>query len=336
MLRRTEDRHGRRLWLFGQDLGPPPPAVQPDWQAAEPRWIAEALRRALAHPAGGWHVVAASAALRDKPLAAQVLGQSLVLWRGAQGLHATADHCPHLGARWSDGHLAGGRLICPWHGLAFDPAAPCNPLLPVHDDGVLVWVQLPGEAPLPAPVLPPRPAQALVSVMTLPARCTPREVLENRLDPWHGAHFHRHSFARLAVLERAEDSITVRVAFRVAGPLAVEVDARFHCPQARCIAMTIVAGEGTGSVVETHGTALGPDRCQITEAVFATSARPGFAVARRLGALIAPYMRFAARRLWVEDAAYCERRYALRQQAAAEPAPSCPSQGFADEPEPAR
>ena len=82
--------------------------------------------------------------------------------------------------------------------------------------------------------------------------------------------------------------------------LAVEVDARFDCPQARCIAMTIVAGEGTGSVAETHGTALGPDRCRITEAVFASWSRPGFAVARRLGALIAPYVRFAARRLWVE------------------------------------
>ena len=203
------------------------------------------------------------------------------------GVHATDDRCPHLGARWSDGRLADGRLVCPWHGLEFDLAAPCSPLLPVHDDGVLVWVQLPGEAPLPAPVLPVRPATALVSVMTLPARCTPREVLENRLDPWHGAHFHRHSFARLAVLERAEDSITVRVAFRVAGPLAVEVDARFRLPAGACIAMTIVAGEGAGSVVETHATALGPDRCQITEAVFATSSRPGFAVARRLGALIA-------------------------------------------------
>lgn len=339
-MRRTEDRHGRRLWLFGQDLGVLPAAGQPDWQAAEPHWIAGALGQALTHPAGGWHVVAASGGLRKKPLAVQVLGRSLVLWRSGQGVYATGDQCPHLGARWSDGQVADGRLVCPWHGLAFDVTAPCSPLLPTHDDGVLVWVQLPGEAPLPAPVLPLRPAQALVSVMTLPARCTPREVLENRLDPWHGAHFHRHSFARLAVLERAEDSITVRVAFRVAGPLAIEVDARFDCPQARCIAMTIVEGEGAGSVVETHGTELGADRCQITEAVFATSSRPGFGVARRLGALVAPYMRFAARRLWVEDAAYCERRFDLRQQAATgRPSGhtlSCQPQESPNEHEPAR
>jgi hypothetical protein len=53
-------------------------------------------------------------------------------------------------------------------------------------------------------------------------------------------------------------------------------------------------------------------------------------VARRLGALIAPYMRFAARRLWVEDAAYCERRHDLRQEAATGRSsghtPSCQSQ----------
>lgn len=321
-MRRATDGHGRRVWLFGADLGELPAPARPDWQAAEPRWIAGALAQALQRPTGGWHVVTASSSLRAKPVAARLQGRELVLWRSAAGVHAADDQCPHLGARWSDGQLAKGRLVCPWHGLALDARSPCTALLPTHDDGVLVWVQLPGEAPLDAPVLPERPRDALVSVMTLPARCTPREVLENRLDPWHGAHFHTHSFARLKVLEQAEDSITVRVAFRVLGPLAVEVDARFHCPQARCIAMTIVGGEGVGSVVETHGTLLDAGRCQITEAVFAHSARRGFALARRLGWLLRPVMGFAARRLWIEDAAYCERRYALlAQPVAVRPAP---------------
>jgi len=322
---RTRDAHGKALWLFGQTLGELPPALRPDWQAAEPSWIAGALARALDRPAGGWHVVGAAAALRQRPLAVQVEGRALVLWRSPAGVHATDDQCPHLGAAWSHGRLVQGSLVCPWHGLRLDPAAPCNALYPTHDDGALLWVQLPGEAPLPRPVLPLRPASALVSVMSLPARCTPREVLENRLDPWHGAHFHGHSFARLAVREQTDDSITVRVAFRVAGPLAVEVDARFHCPDRRSIVMTIVAGEGEGSLVETHATALSPGRCLITEAVFATSARSGFAVARRLGRLFEPWMRLAARRLWVQDAAYCERRHALRERASL-PDPSCVSQ----------
>ena len=97
---------------------------------------------------------------------------------------------------------------------------------------------LPGpETPaVPAPVLAPRPSQHLDGVIRMVARCAPEDVIANRLDPWHGAHFHGHSFARLKVLEQAADSITVRVAFRVAGPVAVEVDARFHCPQRRSIA----------------------------------------------------------------------------------------------------
>jgi hypothetical protein len=43
----------------------------------------------------------------------------------------------------------------------------------------------------------------------------------------------------------------VRVAYRLIGSLAIEVDARFHCVDARTIVMTIVRSEGEGSVVET-------------------------------------------------------------------------------------
>jgi hypothetical protein len=46
--------------------------------------------------------------------------------------------------------------------------------------------------------------------------------------------------------------------------------------------------------------------------VIATSARPGFAVARTAAPLLRPLMRRAATRLWRDDLAYAERRYALR------------------------
>ena len=59
----------------------------------------------------------------------------------------------------------------------------------------------------------------------------------------------------------------------------VEVDARFHCPDRRTIAMTIVDGEGTGSVVETHATRAAPERCRVIEAVVATS--PGMDLSSR-------------------------------------------------------
>ena len=147
------------------------------------------------------------------------------------------------------------------------------------------------------------------------ARCEPQDVLANRLDPWHGTHFHAHSFGRLQVIEQQPDSITVRVLFRAARRLGVEVDARFHCPDARTIVMTIIDGEGAGSVVETHATPVRPGICAITEATLAWSDRFGFRLARRAARLVRGRMQAAARRLWVEDAAYAERRYALRRGA---------------------
>ena len=98
----------------------------------------------------------------------------------------------------------------------------------------------------------PRPSRALAGVIRVEARCEPEDVIANRLDPWHGVHFHPHSFARLRVLRQDDDEIAVRVAYRVAGPVCVEVDAVFASPQPRSIVMTIEAGEGAGSVVEIH------------------------------------------------------------------------------------
>lgn len=76
-----------------------------------------------------WHPVIAGIHLREDPVAVELLGQALVLWRepghdGAPGtVHAWADHCPHRGARLSLGrvlhHLHGARLECPYHGWQF-------------------------------------------------------------------------------------------------------------------------------------------------------------------------------------------------------------------------
>ena len=80
-----------------------------------------------------WHPVIAGMHLRDEPVAVELLGRSLVLWRepghehgheGGPGLvHAWADRCPHRGARLSLGrvlnHLHGARLECPYHGWQF-------------------------------------------------------------------------------------------------------------------------------------------------------------------------------------------------------------------------
>jgi isorenieratene synthase len=214
-----------------------------------------------------------------------------------------------MGASLEGCRVREGKLVCPWHGLTLGKAGhgPWKPF-PVHDDGVLTWVRVGPEDPAtPKPVLAPRPALFMEGVVRLEARCDPEDVIANRLDPWHGAHFHPYSFAALTVLGSDDDVLKVRVAKRLVGRLCAETDATFHSPEPRTIVMTIVEGEGKGSVVETHATPIEPGRTAVVEATLATSDRKGFRHAVKLGRLIRPFIERSARRLWVDDAAYAER-----------------------------
>ncbi len=313
----------RTLLHFGRTPASDPPAwahaAEPDWVQASPVRIARALAHACALPSGGWYVLGASRLVTTVPTRHVVDGRELVAWRGGDGVARVAPStCPHMGADLACGRVEANSLVCPWHGLALGDAPhgrwrPCA----AHDDGVLTWVRLgaPGEALTDAPILAPRPSRFLDGVIRIDADCEPADVLANRLDPWHGAWYHPHSFARLRVLEEREEVVTVRVSFRVLGPLAVEVDATFHCPDPRTIVMTIIEGEGVGSVVETHATPLAPGRTAIIEATLATSERAGFLGMLGARDLVRPLIEARARRLWVEDTAYAERTYALRRAA---------------------
>lgn len=313
------------LLLFGKDpqflAEEPALSPDPDWILADPRAIQAALTRARALPSGGWVVLDATRALKTGlPRKYEVAGRELVAWWSPEGPRVGPDACPHMGASLSTGHVdAQGRVVCPWHGLSLCDArhggwAP----LRAHDDGVLTWVRLPsmlhlGEQPTEAPILPERPARFLDAVVRCELRCEPEDIIANRLDPWHGAHFHPHSFARLRVMSQDDASITVRVVYRIVGRIGMEVDARFHCPDPRTIVMTIVAGEGVGSVVETHATPIGRGRTAMIEATLATSNRPTMAWLPR-ATFLRGMIHARAARLWRDDAEYCERTYALRSR----------------------
>jgi len=294
-----------------------PDAAAPDWVQANPARIERALRRALALPSGGWFAVDASERIGRTPTAYTIDGHPLVLWRAVDGsLRAGPEACPHMGASLACARVRGDDLVCPWHGLQLGERPHGRwKLLNAHDDGVLAWVQLGPEEASERPVLAARPGQFVAGVIRMEARCDPEDVLANRLDPWHGVHYHPHSFMRLRVLDANDERLLLRVAYRVVGPLAVEVDATFHCPDARTIVMTIVDGEGTGSVVETHATPISPGRTAVIEATLATSDRAGFGVAMKLARWLRPAINRRAARLWVEDVAYAERRYSLRSPA---------------------
>ncbi|MFJ6217059.1 DUF5914 domain-containing protein [Streptomyces sp. NPDC092296] len=300
----------------------------PTWRDARPALIAGALARARARPTGNWFVLAAGHEVRPgRPLGRTIAGTELVAWRGTDGrLHAGPGACPHLGAPLCDAPVLRGRLVCRWHGLALGPDGfPGWQPFPAHDDGLLAWVRLDaagGEPPTPTPPVPPRPAPAasLTAVTTAVGGCEPQDVVANRLDPWHGAWLHPYAFADLTVVETPApdaDRFTVEVAFRLRGRVGVPVRAVFTAPGPRTVVMRIVAGEGEGSVVETHATPLTPTghdrpRTAVIEAVAAHSDRPGFAAARRAAPLLRPLIRRTAARLWRDDLAYAERRWQLR------------------------
>ena len=120
--------------------------------------------------------------------------------------------------------------------------------------------------------------------------------------------------------DEESDVFQTAVTFHL-GRLGVPVIAQFTVPEPRTIVMHIVEGEGVGSIVETHATPLGdgPDgrpRTAVIEAVIAKSERTGFGYSLRAAPLLRPVMRLAAARLWRDDLAYAERRYALRSKEA--------------------
>ncbi len=305
---------------------PPRDQLAPSWRDASPRRIRRSLDAALAQDPGGWYVVGASSDLRDRSVVRRLGGCEVTLWRTSTGVVAGPGSCPHLGALLDDCEVLGEELRCRWHGLAIPPEGDhgWTPYA-AHDDGVLLWVQLPtqGETPTLRPRLTRRPEtfDSVAAVIEIEGTCEPRDIIANRLDPWHGSWFHPYSFSHLAVIEELSDEhvLTIDVTFRLSRTWGVPVRAEFACPDARTIVMTITGGEGAGSVVETHATPVGTDalgraRTLMTEATIATSDRDGFAVARHLAPALRPAMRKVARRLWVDDLTYAERTYLLRSR----------------------
>ena len=300
--------------------------MAPTWRQAKPARIAAALAVAQGHNPGGWFVAGASGDVGSTTSVARTIaGREVVFWRNATGgLVAGPGACPHLGALLDRCTVVGGTLYCRWHGLALTEQGDrsWSPYR-AHDDGVLIWVRLPteGEPATDLPAVSPRPpaAGAVSAVMATPGRCEPQDVIANRLDPWHGAWFHPYSFSHLTVDDDAssDERLLVDVTFRLTRTWGVPVRAEFTCPDSRTIVMRILEGEGKDSVVETHATPLGVDAegrplTMVTEATIAYSDRPGFVAARWLAPLLRPGIRRTARRLWVDDLAYAERRYELR------------------------
>ena len=143
----------------------------------------KALRDRQAYLKNFWYACALSDKIRDQPVAAQLLGLKLVLFRDEHGaVRCLQDACPHRGAPLSTGWVSrptDGRpaaVVCGYHGWAFDgrgvlrevPAnsagetLPQRPLLEsfhVTEQAGFVWLfygdeNLPPDARPPLPLIP--------------------------------------------------------------------------------------------------------------------------------------------------------------------------------------
>jgi phenylpropionate dioxygenase-like ring-hydroxylating dioxygenase large terminal subunit len=117
-----------------------------------------------------WHPVAFSASVRDKPVAARLLDERLVVFRTSAGITVARDLCLHRGARLSLGEMDGDQLVCGFHGFHYNRFGHCT-RIPAHP-GIaipsklclqtftcverygLVWVCLAGDAAAPLPEWP--------------------------------------------------------------------------------------------------------------------------------------------------------------------------------------
>jgi phenylpropionate dioxygenase-like ring-hydroxylating dioxygenase large terminal subunit len=63
-----------------------------------------------------WYPLLWSKELADKPVAATLLDEPIVLWRGNGSVSAFYDLCIHRGAALSLGWVDSGKLVCPYHG----------------------------------------------------------------------------------------------------------------------------------------------------------------------------------------------------------------------------
>jgi len=56
----------------------------------------------------------------ERPQHVRAGDADVILVRSDGRLYAYGEHCPHLGAPFSDGWLSDGGIVCPWHGARFE------------------------------------------------------------------------------------------------------------------------------------------------------------------------------------------------------------------------
>lgn len=90
-----------------------------------------------------WHPVAWAADIFDRPIATELLGTPLVIWRAGDDVVVALDRCPHRGTQLSLGDVEDESLVCPYHGWHFAPDGSCMEIPQIDDSA-----NIPGRAAL--------------------------------------------------------------------------------------------------------------------------------------------------------------------------------------------
>jgi vanillate O-demethylase monooxygenase subunit len=103
----------------------------------------------------GWYVAAWSTELQGKPMAVEITGEDIVLFRDKSGqVHALEDRCAHRGVPLSRGQVTEHGLECGYHGITFGAGGGCThlphqPSIPksmcvksfaVHEQDQIIWI----------------------------------------------------------------------------------------------------------------------------------------------------------------------------------------------------
>ncbi|MCU1504001.1 MAG: hypothetical protein JWM12_3355 [Ilumatobacteraceae bacterium] len=191
-----------------------------------------------------WYPIAYSGDIGTEPTAFRIFGEDHVAWRPStdSGVRAAVDECPHRSARLSQGWVADGCLVCPYHGWRFDSSGACveipaaDPELPIparaHVGSVLaderyglVWVCVGSpRAGIPDLGEADDPEFTVIHEMMDVWQASAPRVIDNALDVSHVAWVHRDSVGsaanpRLSDFTVARDDL--RVTFSVSYMVSV-------------------------------------------------------------------------------------------------------------------
>lgn len=153
---------------------------------------------------GCWHPVGYSRDLGAQPVAVDLLGEHLVLWRDSRAVaHAFVDLCIHRGTALSLGTVQQDEIVCPYHGWRYDTSGGCTRIpqladatkvpakaratsYPCVERYGLIWIAL-DEPRWPLPEVPELESASWTIVPTGPFRweCDASRQVENFTDLGH-------------------------------------------------------------------------------------------------------------------------------------------------------